>query len=244
MEAAAGKARSNLVLALDLPPNTPEKLFANAKNLLETVQPHICAVKFNRHLILPLGLFDGVQQLLKQAQNYGLPTIMDCKINDIGNTNRIIAEHYFQAGFDAVIANFFVGWEEGLHPVFETADQMNRGIILLVYMSHKGAWEGYGQKVYDPQTDKLATYITVKLCDGNGMMLKARAEMYANIVDGIGPIIDAQIAEFAERYGEEVIKFAHNNVVEDDLTDIKPRLMVDSREINRKLLQKAFPSKP
>ncbi len=154
MEAAAEKARSNLVLALDLPPNTPEKLFATSKNLLETVQPHICAVKFNRHLILPLGLFDGVQQLLKQAQNHGLPTIMDCKINDIGNTNRIIAEHYFQAGFDAIIANPFVGWEEGLHPVFETADQMNRGVILLVYMSHKGAWEGYGQNVVTKKTGK------------------------------------------------------------------------------------------
>jgi len=154
MERAAEKAHSNIVLAFDLPPDKPKKLLLKAKEVLEAVYPHVCAAKFNRHLILPLGLLGEVQELLKQAKSHGLPTIMDCKINDIGNTNRIITEYYFKAGFDAVIANPFVGWEEGLQPVFETAKQMNRGVILLVYMSHKGAWEGYGQKVLIEKTRK------------------------------------------------------------------------------------------
>jgi len=154
MERAAEKAHSNIVLAFDLPPDKPTKLFLKAKEILEAVYPHVCAVKFNRHLILPLGLFDEAQELLMQAKSHGLPTIMDCKINDIGNTNRIITKYYFKAGFDAVIANPFVGWEEGLQPVFETAKQMNRGVILLVYMSHRGAWEGYGQKVLIEKTSK------------------------------------------------------------------------------------------
>jgi len=34
--------------------------------------------------------------------------IMDAKVNDIGNTNQVIAEYYFSAGFDAIIANPFV----------------------------------------------------------------------------------------------------------------------------------------
>ena len=80
---------------------------------------------------------------------------MDAKINDIGNTNRTIAEYYYKAGFDAVIASPFVGWDEGMQPVFEIAHKMNRGVILLVYMSHKGAVEGYGQTVQDPATGKL-----------------------------------------------------------------------------------------
>jgi orotidine-5'-phosphate decarboxylase len=86
---------------------------------------------------------------------------MDAKINDIGNTNRAIAEYYFKAGFDAVIASPFVGWEEGLQPVFEVADQMKRGVIVLVYMSHKGAPEGYGQTVQDPQTGELRSQYVV-----------------------------------------------------------------------------------
>lgn len=92
---------------------------------------------------------------------------------------------------------------------------------------------------YDPQTGKLACYLTMKLCDGNGMMLKAKAELYTNIMDGIAPIIDAEIAKFAEIYGEEVIKYTHHNYDDNDLRDWEPRF-VDSKEINRKLLKKAF----
>jgi orotidine-5'-phosphate decarboxylase len=158
IEQAAKKTSSNIVLALDLPPDKSKSLFFRAKQILEAVHPHICAVKLNRHLILPLGLFGDVQKLLNQAKRYGLPTIMDCKINDIGNTNKIIAEYYFKAGFDAVTANPFVGWKEGLQPVFETARQLNCGVILLVYMSHKGTREGYGQNVCAETNQTISQY--------------------------------------------------------------------------------------
>lgn len=112
-------------------------------------------MKLNRQAVLPLGLFDGVQKIINRAKELKLPTIMDAKINDIGNTNRAIAEYYYKAGFDAVIASPFVGWNEGLQPVFEAAQKMNRGVIVLVYMSHKGAVEGYGQMVQDADTGQL-----------------------------------------------------------------------------------------
>ena len=81
---------------------------------------------------------------------------MDCKVNDIGSTNQVIAEYYYAAGFDALIANPFIGWEEGLKPIFEVAHRLQRGVILLVYMSHKGASEGYGQTIYDAETGQKA----------------------------------------------------------------------------------------
>jgi orotidine-5'-phosphate decarboxylase len=82
---------------------------------------------------------------------------MDCKANDIGNTNQIIAEYYYAAGFDALIVNPFVGWEEGLQSIFEVAKKQHRGVILLMYMSHKGAAEGYGQTIIDLETNKRIT---------------------------------------------------------------------------------------
>jgi orotidine-5'-phosphate decarboxylase len=86
---------------------------------------------------------------------------MDCKVNDIGSTNQVIAEYYYAAGFDALIANPFIGWEEGLKPIFEVARRLQRGIILLVYMSHKGASEGYGQTIYDAETgQKTPQYVS------------------------------------------------------------------------------------
>lgn len=161
MEKAAKKKKSNIVLALDLPPDEPKDLFFKAKEILDATHLHVCAVKFNHHLILPLGLLINVKKLLSYTKRYGLLTIMDCKINDIGNTNRIIAQHYFKAGFEAVTANPFIGWEEGLQPVFETARQKDRGVILLVYMSHKGAWEGYGQKIFIERTNQAISQYEV-----------------------------------------------------------------------------------
>lgn len=149
------KKQTNIVLALDFPFEKPIKrqnLHERAAKIIDAVSPHICAVKFNHHLVLPLGVFNGIQKLVEKTHEKGLPAIMDCKVNDIGDTNRIIAEYYFEAGFDALIANPFVGWEEGLKPVFETARNQNKGVILLVYMSHKGASEGYGQTVVDAES--------------------------------------------------------------------------------------------
>lgn len=155
MERTAKNKKTNVVLALDFPfekPENRENLFSKAQHILETLHPYICAVKFNRHIVLPLGAFNGVQKLVKKARDMGLLTIMDCKINDIGYTNQTIAEYYYASDFDALTANPFVGWEEGLKPVFDVARRLQRGVILLVYMSHKAASEGYGQTIYNAET--------------------------------------------------------------------------------------------
>ena len=166
MEETAKKKNSSIVLALDFPFYSPEKreglgLLAKAQSVLEQVQEYICAVKINHHLVLPLGTFNGVQKLLTQIHEKRLLAIMDCKTNDIGATNQVIAEYYYAAGFDALIANPFVGWEEGLKPIFDVARKLQRGVVLLAYMSHKGANEGYGQTIFDGETGKkTAQYIS------------------------------------------------------------------------------------
>ncbi len=155
MQEAAKSKDSRLILALDFPFESAEnrdRILTKAQKILKAVHPYICAVKINHHLTLPLGTFDGVHQLVEQIRGQGMLAIMDAKVNDIGNTNQIIAEYYFAAGFDAIIANPFVGWEEGLKPLFDVSKRLNRGVILLTYMSHKGASEGYGQTIIDPET--------------------------------------------------------------------------------------------
>ena len=160
IERSSKETGSNIVLALDPPLDKPNRMLSRSNEILKAVTPYICAVKINRQLVLPVGLFNGVQKIVGLIHDSGLSAIMDCKINDIGYTNRAIAEFYYRAGFDAVIANPFVGWEEGLQPVFEVAKKMSRGVILLVYMSHKGAEEGYGQKVRNSETGKpMSQYV-------------------------------------------------------------------------------------
>jgi orotidine-5'-phosphate decarboxylase len=164
MQEATKSKNSPLVLALDFPFEPAENknnVLIKAQKILKAVHPYISAVKINHHLTLPLGTFDGVQFLVEQIRSQGLLAIMDAKVNDIGATNQVIAEYYFAAGFDAIIANPFVGWEEGMKPLFDVSKRLNRGVILLTYMSHKGAAEGYGQTVVDPFTgEQLPQYVS------------------------------------------------------------------------------------
>lgn len=164
MEATAKRKASNIILALDFPFHSSSKredLLAKAQGVLKAVYAYVCAVKINHHLVLPLGAFDGVQKLVAHIHEKGLLAIMDCKANDIGATNQVIAEYYYAAGFDALIANPLVGWEEGLEPIFNIARQFKRGVILLAYMSHKGAREGYGQTLYNEKTGiKTKQYVS------------------------------------------------------------------------------------
>ncbi len=164
MEEAEKSKNSPLILALDFPFEAAvnrNKILEKAQRVLKAVHHYVCAVKINHHLTLPLGTFDGVQELVEQIHREGMLAIMDAKVNDIGNTNQIIGEYYFAAGFDAIIANPFVGWEEGLKPLFEVSKRLNRGVILLTYMSHKGANEGYGQTIIDPETcQQIPQYVS------------------------------------------------------------------------------------
>lgn len=151
-------------MALDFPFEAVENrnnILIKAQRILKAVHPYICAVKINHHLTLPLGTFEGVQSLVEQIRGQGLLAIMDSKVNDIGATNQVIAEYYYAAGFDAIIANPFVGWEEGLKPLFDVSKRLDRGVILLTYMSHKGANEGYGQTIIDPFTgQQMPQYVS------------------------------------------------------------------------------------
>lgn len=164
IEQTAREKGSCIVLAFDFPFENPENrqaLFSKAEKILKTVHPYICAVKFNHHLVLPLGTFNGVEKLVKTAHDNGLMTIMDCKANDIGATNQVIAEYYYAAGFDALIANPFIGWEEGLKPIFDVRNRLGRGVILLVYMSHKASDEGYGQTIIESNSGvKMPQYVS------------------------------------------------------------------------------------
>lgn len=155
VECLARENDSRIILALDLFVEDSQKLLARSFEVLKSAAPHICAVKINEPMILSLGLYDKVQRVLELAHGFSLPVIMDCKINDVGHVNLSVVKHYFKVGFDAVTACPFIGWQDGLKPVFELAKHAGRGVVLLVYMSHREAEEGYGRMVMDPVANKL-----------------------------------------------------------------------------------------
>ncbi|RLE55340.1 MAG: hypothetical protein DRJ26_00945 [Candidatus Methanomethylicota archaeon] len=160
IERVAKERKSRIVLALDLSA-LPKDLSQNtlkkrALNVLREVSPYVCAVKINMQLLLPLGLYYGVKEIIDEAHSLGLPTIIDCKLSDVGHTNAWATKHYFEAGFDAIIINPIIGWEQGAQPIFDVAREYGaRGVILLVYTSHKAAPESYELLVKDPDSGLL-----------------------------------------------------------------------------------------
>jgi len=147
--------KSKLIVGLDLVANMAgknepavkaekERLEQEALRIISLTAEHAVAFKINRHLILPVGLFDGIPKIIDAIHDAGITVIADIKLNDIGNTNKHLAKYYYDAGFDALIVNPIVGMEGGLDSVFEMAINRKRGIITLCYMSHPGAREGYG----------------------------------------------------------------------------------------------------
>jgi orotidine-5'-phosphate decarboxylase len=134
-----------VALALDIL-GPYERRVSRAVELIDGLIDKVACVKINQHLILPFGLY-GLREVLERCNRKDVPVIADLKLNDIESTNLEAIDTLYGMGVDAVIANPFVGFREGLGRVLEKSRDMGKGVILLVYMSHQGAREGYDMKV-------------------------------------------------------------------------------------------------
>lgn len=155
MERACAEKKSAIVLALDPAPadiavagasSSTKNLKDFAERMVGLTQEHVCAIKMNFHLLLPLAA-EEVSEINKLAHSFGLQSIADIKLNDIESTNQVALDNLVsRMGFDAVIANPFMGQKE-LASLVRQAHKTNAGVIALVYMSHPGAAQGYGLQV-------------------------------------------------------------------------------------------------
>ena len=138
------KTQGSIILANDYDystQNLEKKTIANIKNL----HPFLCGLKLNFHLLLPLSN-KQILRINDTAHNYGLQTIADIKLNDIGNTNKITSEHLWDMGFDAIIANPIMGIDS-LRNLTKSAHSYNKGIITLCHMSAPEAKLSYDMQV-------------------------------------------------------------------------------------------------
>ncbi|MHA1991086.1 MAG: orotidine 5'-phosphate decarboxylase [Candidatus Hodarchaeales archaeon] len=159
---------SRIIWAFDPPLNLKNPI-KKGKEILDSVESYISAVKLNRQLILPLGLHSTeLLSFIDIVHSYNLPVIMDAKVNDIGYTNYAIATNYYSAGFDALIVNPFIGWNEGVDQIFKAAEEMSKQIILLAFMSHKDGYFGYGREVIDNNIKKPFYQIFVESANSWG----------------------------------------------------------------------------
>ena len=138
------KTHGSVILANDYDlsvKNLQVKTIENIKQL----HPFLCGIKLNFHLLLPLSGKE-ILKINKTAHRYGLQTIADIKLNDIGNTNQITTDNLWNLGFDAVIANPIMGLDS-LKNLVKSAHKHDKGVITLCHMSAPEAKLSYDMEV-------------------------------------------------------------------------------------------------
>ena len=138
------KTNGKVILANDYDVSTKNlegKTIQNIKKL----NPYLCAIKLNFHLLLPLGS-NQISKINKTAHDYGLQTIADIKLNDIGNTNKVTTQNLWNLGFDAVIANPIMGLDS-LKNLVKLSHKNSKGVITLCHMSAPEARLSYDMEV-------------------------------------------------------------------------------------------------
>ena len=179
------KNKGKIILANDYSSTTKNLETKTIKNI-KTLNRFLCGIKFNFHLLLPLGTKE-ITRINKLAHKYDLQTIADIKLNDIGNTNEVTLEHLWKAGFDAVIVNPIMG-QLALKKLVLSAHKKQKGVITLCHMSAPEAKTSYEMKI------QLKSSKTIPLYQ---LFLKSAL---SNKVDGI--IVGATYPE--------MIKFCYN----------------------------------
>ena len=143
---------SRIILANDYDPRDKKLVLSTVQNI-KTLHEYLCAIKLNFHLLLPLGK-EEIVKINKTAHQYGLQTIADIKLNDIGKTNKITTKILWDFGFDAVIVNPIMGIES-LKKIVNTAHKQDNGVIALCHMSAPEAKISYDMNVKSPNTSKI-----------------------------------------------------------------------------------------
>jgi len=138
------KSNGKVILANDY--NSSEKNLQNKTiQNIKKLNPYLCGIKLNFHLLLPLSSKEIIR-INKTAHDYGLQTIADIKLNDIGNTNRVTTEHLWNLGFDAVIANPIMGLDS-LKNLVKSSHKEKHGVITLCHMSAPEAKLSYDMEI-------------------------------------------------------------------------------------------------
>ena len=140
----------DLILALDI---TEKK---RALRVAHTCAPYLDAIKIGYPLVLSAGL--GIAGELARE---GLPLIADFKVADIPNTNQLICDQVFAAGFSGIICHGFPGMDS-VKACVASARAHKRECYVVVEMSHPGGKEFFSGGI----AEQIASNAIIAGADG------------------------------------------------------------------------------
>lgn len=158
---------TELILALDVGERE------QALKIAGMCAPYLDAIKIGYPLVLSAGL-----GIAAELGDFGLPLIADFKVADIPNTNRLIAESVFAAGFSAIITHGFTG-SDSVTTCVESAHDHGGECYVVAEMSHPGALEFFSGGV----AERLA-HIAVA-CGADGIIAPATRPERIRMLRGI-----------------------------------------------------------
>jgi len=158
---------TELILALDV---TVKK---NALAIAHACAPHLDAIKVGYPLILSCGL-----SVARELEAEDLPLIADFKVADIPNTNRLIAEQVFDAGFSSIICHGFTG-KDAVQACVDTASDYGGACFVVAEMSHPGATEFF----FGGTAEKIAC-LAIE-CGADGIIAPATRPDRVKVLRGI-----------------------------------------------------------
>jgi orotidine-5'-phosphate decarboxylase len=162
---------ADLILALDVTDRQ------KAIDIARSCSPHIDAIKIGYPLVLSCGL-----RVAEDIAKADLPLIADFKVADIPNTNRLIAEQVFAAGFSGIICQGFTG-RDSIAACVEAADTAGGDCYVVAEMSHPGSTD-----FFDPSTAERIAALAAE-CGADGIIAPAtRPERVKKLRDLIGPL--------------------------------------------------------
>lgn len=156
---------SDMKRADDSPEAVGKAFVSFAREVIDAVEPYVCAVKVQIAFYEALGV-EGLKayaETLRCAREKGLITIGDIKRGDIGSTAAAYAAGHLTPGSefeaDAVTVNPYFG-HDGLEPFIEKCFEHGKGIFVLLRTSNPTAGQIQDAGGEPPVWEKLAVLIS------------------------------------------------------------------------------------
>jgi orotidine-5'-phosphate decarboxylase len=148
------------------PARTARAVVAHVREVLDATHDLIACVKPQSAFFEALGIpgLIALAQVLADARERGIPTVLDAKRGDIGSTAEAYAAAYLADGVfaaDALTVNAYLGLDT-LEPFLAAAVRGGRGLFVLVKTSNPGSGElqdvagADGRALHERLSDALA----------------------------------------------------------------------------------------